>query len=67
MHIIRDEKSVIKELIVSYKLIYQNTYNVIVMEVDGRPIFKHESFQLWEHQVKGILIQKSMDFVTFSK
>ena len=67
VHIVRDGNQAIKELIVSYKLIYMNTYNVIVMEVDGTPLFKHESFQLWEHRVRGILIQNSKDFVTFSK
>ena len=45
----KDEKSEIKELIVSYKLIYQNTYNVIVMQIGGRPIFRNESFHLWQH------------------
>lgn len=30
-------------------------------------IFKHESFAYWEQTIKGILIQKSKDFITLSK
>lgn len=48
MFILRNYESKLKELIVSYKTIYINTYNVICMDVsvedDQLMIFRHESF-----------------------
>ena len=48
MYILRNYESKLKELIVSYKTIYINTYNVICMDVsvedDQLMIFRHESF-----------------------
>ena len=48
MFILRNYQSKLKELIVSYKTIYINTYNVICMDVsvedDQLMIFRHESF-----------------------
>jgi len=31
-----------------------------------RVIFRHESFQLWDSQVNGILLKKHNDFITLS-
>ena len=60
-----------KELIISYKTIYINTYNVIIMDISSdvgqSTIARHESFQLWEGTITGLLLQKNSDFVTFSK
>ena len=30
-------------------------------------VAKHESFQLWESPISGVLLQKNNDFVTFNK
>lgn len=63
-----------KELIVSYKTIYINTYNVMVMDISSTggtslqtTIFRHESFQLWESEIRGLITEKNKDFVTISK
>jgi 3-dehydroquinate synthase class II len=51
-YIMRDQEKGLKELIVSYLTIYQNSHNVIVMDISGTTckhmIFRHESFHLWE-------------------
>lgn len=61
-----------KELVISYKTIYINTYNVVV--VDGTEktegsaiIYKHEAFQLWESQIFGLMLQKNKEYISFSK
>jgi hypothetical protein len=50
----RNHKKGFKELIISYKTIYINTFNVIVMDIttddESTLIFRHESFQLWESE-----------------
>jgi hypothetical protein len=44
----RDPKKLIKELVISFKVIYINTYNVLVLdftnEANEKVIFRHESF-----------------------
>jgi hypothetical protein len=69
VHIICDKQRSLKELIVSYKQIYLNTYNVMIIDVGdlNTMIFKHESFMLWELKVTGIFLNKNQDFVIFSK
>jgi hypothetical protein len=45
--VVRNEKDMFKELIVSYKTINENTFNVFVVDICGKlpvPIFRHESF-----------------------
>jgi len=50
--IVRNKKKKFKELVVSFKTIFINVYNVCVMDISNhrniRTIFRHESFQLWE-------------------
>jgi hypothetical protein len=71
MFILRNYESKLKELIVSYKTIYINTYNVICMDVsiedDQLMIFRHESFQLWESECMGLLLTENKDFIHLSK
>jgi len=71
MFILRNYESKLKELIVSYKTIYINTYNVICMDVsvedDQLMIFRHESFQLWESECMGLLLAENKDFIHLSK
>ena len=54
-------------LVVSYKCIEINTFNVFVFDLQTKLIeFWHESFQLWESPVKGFLLP-SHDFLIISK
>ena len=63
----RDEDgNPVSNVVVSYKCIGINTYNVFVFCLKTRLIkFWHESFQLWESPVKGFLLP-SNDFLIIS-
>ena len=69
--VLRNHKKGLKELIVSYKVIYMNIYNVISMDIslDDQQllIFRHESFQLWESECTGFLLKKNLDYITLNK
>lgn len=74
MQILRDntKNGGYKELLIGYKTIYINTYNLVVIDLSGdeakrATLFRHESFQLWESQVYGIMLTLSKDFVSLSK
>ena len=58
-----------KELIVSYKQNYQNTHNLVIMDMgeEGNMIYKHESFSFWEQKITGIFLNNTKDFVSLSK
>ena len=61
-----------KELIVGYKSIYINTYNIVVNDLSISSLqrctlHRHECFQLWESEIHGILLTQSKNYVTFSK
>lgn len=60
--VVRNYKDSFKELIVSYKTINENTFNVYVVDISGKdpsPIYRHESFQLWESQVTAFYLAKN--------
>lgn len=68
--VLRNPVNNFKELIISYKTIFINTYTVRVIDIsteDPWPIYSHESFQLWESQVTGFFLEKTMDFVTINR
>jgi hypothetical protein len=47
LSILRNKKTKIKELVIGYKTIYINVYNVLVMDItqlEKMMIFRHESF-----------------------
>lgn len=68
MFVLRNEQYGYRELIVSYKTMYINTFNCMVVDLsDKLIIFRHESFQLWESKVKGFLTTAASDFVILSK
>jgi hypothetical protein len=71
IYVLRNKQKGLKELIVSYKTIFINTYNVICMDIsitdEQTMIFRHESFQLWESECMGLLLQKNKDFITVNK
>jgi hypothetical protein len=67
-----DSQGEFKELIIGYKTININTYNIFIHDLSGNSkarstMARHESFQLWESKVSGLLISHSKDFVTFGK
>jgi hypothetical protein len=59
------------ELVLSFKTIYINTFTIMVLDIDLNVkrslIFRHESFQLWESEVRGIMLESSKDFITVNK
>ena len=72
IYILRSKKNRLKEIIISYKTIYINTFNVLVMDISAKSteksiIFKHESFQLWESEINGFLTNRNLDFVTLNR
>ena len=76
MQIIRDTDAngaPYKELIIGYKTIYINTYNLVVQDLGGAKeeratLQRHESFQLWESSISGMMLQTvNKEYVTISK
>lgn len=62
---ITDQKS--SHLVVSYKSIYINTFNVMVICLHQKSIlYRFESYHLWEINIGGILLQNN-DFIIFDK
>ena len=49
-----------KELVLSFKTIYMNAYNITVLDIseknNSKTVFRHESFQLWESPCYGFLV-----------
>jgi len=67
----QDVENVVKKkytsIVVSFKMIGINTYNVFVIDLDTHLIkYWHESYQLWESTVKGFLLT-SNEFMILSK
>jgi hypothetical protein len=64
---------VLKELVVGFKTININTYNIMLIDISGndnrkkKVLFNHECYQLWESEVHGLLLNISSEFVTLSK
>ena len=61
-----------KELIIGYKTININTYTIFIQDLSGSSrerttLQKHESFQLWESKVNGLLLLEYKNFITLSK
>lgn len=49
IYILRSKKNRLKEIVISYKTIYINTFNILVMDISAKTteksiIFRHESF-----------------------
>lgn len=45
--VMRNKKSKFKELLVSYKTVNENTYNIYIVDISSdqpKPLFRHESF-----------------------
>lgn len=68
--VVHNEVKKYKELVVSYKTIFINTYNVIVVDISSSvqwTQFRHESFQLWESQITGLFLNKNKDFLMINR
>lgn len=53
-------------LVLSYKSIYINTYNVLVVSLKNKLIqFRYEKYHLWEAKVSGVLL-KNYEYVMIS-
>lgn len=61
-------KSGDKSMILSYKMIGYNTYNVVAIDLVNNCLIKywHESYALWESPVRGFLLANN-DFLVISK
>jgi len=63
MFISRNTAKGTKELVISSKTIYINTYDIKVLDIsrdDQQSIlFRHEGFQLWESESAGFLTSKN--------
>jgi hypothetical protein len=74
IHISRgvDSHGDFKELVIGYKTININTYNIVVQDLSGNSqqratLQKHECGQLWESKVSGLFLAKTKDYLSFSK
>lgn len=69
MHLLINKKDryIKKSIVISYKCIGINTFNVFVIDLKTKLIkYWHESYQLWESKVKGFLLT-SNDFMILAK
>ena len=63
-----------RELVVCYKSIFINTFCIMVIRLGsenlgqfgGYVVFRHESFHIWETQIKGYLLENN-DMIILSK
>ena len=71
IYVLRNIEKGIKEIIISYKTIFINTFNVVVMDISADAeksiIFRHEGFQLWESNITGFLLNRHKDFVMLNR
>lgn len=69
--IIRNEAKKYKELVICFKTIFINTYNVQVIDISSEQnqntLFRHESFQLWESTIRGFYVNKNKDWITLNR
>ena len=60
-----------RELVIAYKTIYINIFTIIVLDIstekDKTLLFRHESFQLWESDIIGIMLKLNKDFISINK
>ena len=55
-----------KHLMVSYKSIHINTYNVLIVNLETKLIeYRYECYHLWEANIRSIMLE-SNDCIIFS-
>ena len=67
-----DSTGSFKELVCGYKTIYLGVYTLDIFDMTGEEekratLLRHESFQLWESKVSGMILHKNKDFIKISK
>ena len=73
IYVLRNMDRMYKELVLSYKTIYLNTYNITILDLslqkqsDENAVFRHESFQLWESPCYGFLVESKKEFIQLNK
>jgi hypothetical protein len=72
LYILKYKKNGYKELIMSFKTIYFNTYTVWVIDLaveskEKMTVYKHESSQLWESPASSFLLSENKEYVKLSK
>ena len=56
-----------EKLVLSYKCIYINTYNVQIIDLESKRIdIRHESYHLWETSISGVLLDNN-EFAIISR
>ena len=71
---LRNKEERYKELLVSYKTIFVNTYNLTVIDISDiqedtdiqKVTFRFECFQLWESKIGSFFMDCNQDFVSIS-
>ena len=69
VNIVRNHRKKFKELVISFKTIFMNTYNVQVIDISSdteKILFRHECFQLWESQITGFYLISKKEFITIN-
>ena len=67
MFFIKNTEREINHLVLSYKSIYINAYNVLVIDLKTRLIqFRYEKYHLWEAKIAGVLL-KNYEYVMISQ
>ena len=74
IHVLRNKEERYKELLVSYKTIFVNTYNLTVIDISDvqedtdiqKITFRFECFQLWESKIRSFFMESNQDFVAIS-
>lgn len=66
MFFIKNTEKDIDYLVLSYKSIYINAYNVLVIDLKTKLIqFRYEKYHLWEAKIAGVLL-KNYEYVMIS-
>jgi len=66
MYVLKDKNR--RQLVVSHKTIYINTYSVIVVDLlNEEVVFRHDSFNLWETKIMSFLNDATLDYVSLSE
>lgn len=67
LFLLENEEDGTQRIVVSYKSIYINTYNVMVICLKHNTIiYRYETFHIWESTIRGIIL-KNYDYVMISK
>jgi hypothetical protein len=60
-----------RELVISFKTIFINTFTIFVLDITSDEaktlLYRHESFQLWESDIQGVLLERSKEFISINK